>query len=153
MSGEPNTSTAWSRLLAGLERQGGCLVWVRGKTGGYGTLSVGNRMVRAHRLMYEHEVGPIPDGMDVDHSCHNRACCEPSHLRLATRKQNSINRSGPQPGSQTGVRGVYRHGSGFRAQFKAGGKTRNLGTYRTVEEAAEAVRKGREEYAGEFAGK
>ncbi|WP_431606341.1 HNH endonuclease [Kocuria rosea] len=55
-----------------------CLVWTGNKRGGYGRFSVadpgrpsGRRLVEAHRWLYEHWFGPIPDGHDLDHLCHN----------------------------------------------------------------------------------
>lgn len=60
---------------------------------------------RAHRVAYELAVGPIPDGMEIDHSCRNRRCVNPSHLRIATRKQNQENLA-PRKHSRSGVRGV-----------------------------------------------
>lgn len=51
--------------------------------------------------------GPIPDGMVVDHYvCHNRACVNVEHLRLATSKQNNENRAGANRNSASGIRGV-----------------------------------------------
>lgn len=46
-------------------------------------------MVLAHRVAYQALVGPIPAGMTVDHTCHNRICCNPAHLRLLTNAENA----------------------------------------------------------------
>lgn len=64
----------------------GCWRWTgeRGGFGGggYGYVSVGGIKGRpaAHRLMYELEVGPIPEGFQVHHKCRNRLCVNPDHL-------------------------------------------------------------------------
>jgi hypothetical protein len=47
----------------------------------------GNRIL-AHRAAYIEQIGPIPDGFEIDHLCHNRACVNVLHLKLATHKQN-----------------------------------------------------------------
>ncbi len=39
--------------------------------------------------MYERHVGPIPDGLDIDHLCLNTVCCNPTHLEPVTRDENS----------------------------------------------------------------
>ena len=41
-----------------------------------------------HRLAWEFCFGPIPDGLLVRHMCHNRLCCNPTHLLLGTHKDN-----------------------------------------------------------------
>lgn len=67
----------------------GCLIWPGSKTlNGYGEASINGKRGRVHRLVYEHYNGPVPEGMDVCHTCDTRACIEPSHLWVGTRKQN-----------------------------------------------------------------
>lgn len=66
----------------------GCIL-----TTGYGQFSVADgKRVSAHRFSYELLVGPIPDGLDLDHvrarGCTNRHCVNPDHLEPVTRGEN-----------------------------------------------------------------
>lgn len=44
----------------------------------------------AHRAFYEHHVGPIQDGLTIDHLCKVRRCVNPSHLEPVTRGENVL---------------------------------------------------------------
>jgi hypothetical protein len=68
-----------------------CWVWQHGFTGsGYGNVAVKEHPSRyAHRMNYERLVGPIPDGLHIDHLCRNRACCNPAHLEPVTPGENA----------------------------------------------------------------
>lgn len=68
----------------------GCVEWTAARTyNGYGRFTLGHgRSVPAHRFAYEQFVGPVPDGMEMDHLCRNPACVNPKHLEPVTRKEN-----------------------------------------------------------------
>lgn len=132
----------------------GCTPWL-GERGpdGYGRVGVGTRRWLAHRLAYTLAHGPIPDGVEIDHACHNRACVNPDHLRPATRQQNAQNMCGARADSRTGQRGVRQLPSGrFQAYIIVDGKWQTLGTYHDRRVAQRVADQERRERFGEFAG-
>lgn len=54
---------------------------------GYGTFWDG-KVLSAHRWAYEHFVGPIPEGLHLDHLCRVRRCVNPAHLEPVTLAEN-----------------------------------------------------------------
>lgn len=68
----------------------GCMPWTgKVNSSGYGEYVRMGRTYRAHRLSYEIFVGPIPDGLVIDHLCRNRRCCNPCHLEPVTAAENT----------------------------------------------------------------
>jgi hypothetical protein len=55
---------------------------------GYGKINVGGYPRYAHRVVYEAIVGPIPDGLELDHLCRVPACVNPAHLEAVTHAVN-----------------------------------------------------------------
>lgn len=118
-----------------------CWLWEGATTGlGYGHLYSKGRMIGTHVLSYERHKGQIPEGMFVDHMCHIKNCINPDHLRLATPQQNSQNNPVPQSNSTTGFTGVhyYKSRDKYTSYIEVGGKRKNLGYFKTIEEAWEA---------------
>lgn len=91
---------ATERFQSRVAPHGDCLVW-QGQTAGagYGVFEFGgsaqrrNRMY-AHRFAYEQAIGPIPDGLEIDHLCRNKLCVNPAHLEAVTHQENQ-RRAGP----------------------------------------------------------
>lgn len=74
--------TCW-RVTRGLRKDGYCQIQLTGKRA---------PKVLGHRLSYEHFIGPIPEGLELDHvwarGCRFRSCINPAHLEPVTRAVN-----------------------------------------------------------------
>lgn len=67
----------------------GCWLWTaRIWGGGYGAFYWHGHTRQSHRVSYEALVGPIADGLQADHLCRVRACCNPAHIEPVTCKEN-----------------------------------------------------------------
>lgn len=99
----PPPKTVEGRFLASIRKaENGCWVWTkRCQDSGYSQFVPYGRPVLAHRFAYEFFVGPIPDGLELDHVCHthdascpggpaclHRRCVNPDHLEPVTPLEN-----------------------------------------------------------------
>lgn len=105
--------TLAERFQKNVAKSEDCWLWTGYiRKDGYGTISFKCRRYAAHRVAYEIANGEIPEGLRVDHICHNPPCVNPDHLRLVTIKQNAENYDGLVSTNTSGVRGVYWHAGG-----------------------------------------
>lgn len=74
----------------------GCWVWLGASTkGGYGLINVRQLNKCAHRVSYETYIGPIPDGLTIDHLCRFTLCVNPAHLEPVSITENILRGQGP----------------------------------------------------------
>jgi hypothetical protein len=80
-----------------------CWLWSAATTGaGYGAVWMDGRLRLAHKVAWEDENGPVPDGMELDHECRNTRCVRPSHLEPVTHQVNvQRGRAGERQSSKT----------------------------------------------------
>jgi hypothetical protein len=120
----------------------GCWLWTGNTSDGYGQIKTSGAMRYAHKVMYEMQIGPVPEGLFLDHICHVRNCVRPDHLRVVTTKQNLENLAGANRNNKTsGVRGVSKHKATGKwiAQTCHNYQKIYVGIFDTIEEAEAAV--------------
>ncbi|MCE5309626.1 MAG: HNH endonuclease [Acidobacteriales bacterium] len=69
----------------------GCHIWT-GYTDqkGYGHCGHQGKVRVVHRVIWEYRNGPVPEGLQLDHLCAVKSCCNPEHLRAVTARENSL---------------------------------------------------------------
>lgn len=81
------------RFWMKVNKTDGCWLWMGGKDGdGYGGFWLEGKPISAHRYSYQLNIGPIPEGLLVLHTCDQPACVNPAHFFLGTKKDNAIDR-------------------------------------------------------------
>lgn len=70
-----------------------CWPWpYRVTADGYGVVSAYGGTRKAYRAAYTELVGPIPEGLHIDHLCRNKLCVNPRHLEPVTQQENNRRR-------------------------------------------------------------
>ena len=79
------------RFLGFVEKESTDSCWfrrTRGRESGYTTITFDGHRVSAHRFAYAAFKGDVGTDQEIDHLCRDRACVNPDHLELVTRKEN-----------------------------------------------------------------
>ena len=119
-----------ARILSRIAiNEAGCWIWggALNPVNGYGQIPVNRRAQVVHRVAYEAFVGPIPDGLEIDHVCHSqdegcpgglgcphRPCCNPDHLEAVTKLEN--NRRSKSPTARNAAKTHCSRGHEFTAE-------------------------------------
>ncbi len=113
-------------ILARTIREGDCQIWQGAvQSSGYGSVSSGvrSRSLLAHRVVFTEMVGPIEEGMTVDHLCSNKLCQNVFHMELVTRGENSRRKHERQTHC---LKGHLLSGENLRTSMKHDGHERRV---------------------------
>jgi hypothetical protein len=87
-----------------------CWPWTAGLAGNpgmlYGAFWMNGRQYKSQRVAYELCIGPIPEGLQVNHTCDFPRCCNPEHLYAGDQLQNrrdAVDRGRTATGKRNGM--------------------------------------------------
>jgi len=80
----------WARIIP--EPMSGCWLWIGAPVdrAGYCQVRTNGVYRYVHRVVYEALVGPIPEGLQIDHRCNVTCCVNPDHLRPMSARDNTL---------------------------------------------------------------
>lgn len=88
----------WAKVIAERHDRLPCLCWTwvgSRDPEGYGQYNIRGQVLKAHRMAWTGLVGPIEDGLQLDHLCRQRACVRPAHLDPVPCRENTLRGVGP----------------------------------------------------------
>lgn len=134
-------AAATARFWSKVDKSGECWIWTAGlDSHGYGQFYFDGKPSKAHRAAFPASGLALPSSI-LDHTCHNRVCVRPSHLRPSTTKQNRENLSGPMVNNKSGVTGVHwvADRKRWRAMVAHNGRQYFVGRFKDLADAEAAV--------------
>ncbi len=99
----------WSRVHK-LDGADACWLWTGALlNSGYANFYLKGKHLLAHRVAYELEVGPIPEGLTIDHLCRTTHCVNPAHLEPVTTRENTLRGTGPSAKNAVKTHCIHGH--------------------------------------------
>lgn len=140
----------WISQQVEVDPDSGCWVWPLAlNQKGYGEVSFQGKKWYVHRLMFSVFVGPLEEGLQVDHiECISTACCNPEHLRQISASGNQQNQRGLRANNTSGQPGVTwdKKNGKWLAQIKVDRKCLFLGYFTNLDDAIAARKAGEAKY-------
>ena len=118
----------WSvdRFWSKVDTSDECWLWMGTTSKGYGRHHDSGTWHPAHRIAYELLVGPVPEGLTLDHLCRVRNCVNPAHLEPVTTRENVMR--GVSVAAQNARKTHCKHGHPFEGEnvlYLNGGRFRH----------------------------
>lgn len=99
-----------SRFRDNIDASEECWLWTGPlNDAGYGRVYFNKRQTRAHIMAYTLLIGPVPDGLELDHLCRVRRCANPEHLEPVTHGENMRRAFAARTEARNGVCPAGRH--------------------------------------------
>jgi hypothetical protein len=117
-----------------------CWLWMAARAGGYGRFAIAGKLRQAHHVAFELVTGEPIGAPYLGHTRFNKACVNPAHLKLMTKRECNENRAGPQRNSRSGVRNVSRRGKRWHVRVGHNGGSVYVGMFDSLAEADAAAR-------------
>lgn len=133
-----NEERFWENVI---KQDDGCWLW-NGyiDINGYGSISFNNKRIATHRYSFKLHNGYLPVGLELDHLCRNRACCNPEHLEPVTHRENLIRGAvilNKNEGLPPGVtKKTFKHSIKYQVRKVFNGVRVYLGLYNNPEDAS-----------------
>ncbi len=93
-----------------------CKIWTGAVSGGYGTITREGKQWVSHRWIWTQTNGPIPEGMEIHHTCGNRLCYEITHLEALTPQEHSDRHHGTVCPKCGGTDWMYNQDGRYRVR-------------------------------------
>ena len=139
----------WISEQVEIDPDSGCWIWPFALRKGYGAVEFQGKTWLVHRLTFSIFVGPLADGLVVDHiDCISTACCNPGHLRQVRQAGNQQNRRSPSTANTSGHVGIYwakRHEK-WHVQIMVDRKHHHLGYFTNLDDAIAARKAAEQKY-------
>ena len=140
----------WISQQVEIDSASGCWIWPHTlDRKGYGKVGFQGKMRYTHRLMFSIFVGPLVEGLQVDHiECISTACCNPEHLRQVSHAGNMQNQRGSRANNTSGHPGVTwdKTNGKWRAHIAVDRKRLFLGSFTNLGDAIAARKAGEAKY-------
>lgn len=120
--------------------ENGCHTWVGWRENGYAKVTIDRKTCQVYRVRYEREIGPIPEGMELDHYVCDGGpvgCCNPHHCRPVSRRENVLRGNSPAAWQRARThcpRGHVYQGANVRVGADGKRRCRQCGRERRQEE-------------------